>query len=90
MLTAIEMVGEFQREKALLLVALAVLAATGMEREAHRREEKIAVPFPRPRPSIVPPHTLLLCFAGGEAFWDGWPGMIRPEVLMLPLERHWR
>jgi hypothetical protein len=49
----IEMVGEFRREKALLLVALAV---TGMEREVHRREGKVAVPPPRPCPSIVPPH----------------------------------
>jgi hypothetical protein len=43
--TAIEIVG-FQREKALLLVALAVLAASGMEREAHRREGKVTVPPP--------------------------------------------
>jgi hypothetical protein len=55
-LTVIEMVGEFQKEKALLLVASAVLAANEIEREVHRREGKAAVPPPHPHPSIVPPH----------------------------------
>jgi hypothetical protein len=54
-LMAIEMVGEFQREKALLLVASAVLAVNEIEREGHRRKGKVAVPPPHPHLSIVPP-----------------------------------
>jgi hypothetical protein len=51
-----EMVAEFQREKALLLVPLAVLASNEMEREVQRREKKVAVPPPCPHLSIVPTH----------------------------------
>jgi hypothetical protein len=54
--TAREMVGEFQRERALLLVATAVLAANEMESKACRREGKVVVPNPRAHSSIVPPH----------------------------------
>ncbi len=44
------------RESALFLAATAVLAENEAESGSRRREERGAVPHPRPHYSIIPPH----------------------------------
>jgi hypothetical protein len=60
LLPAREMAGEFQMERALLLVVTVVLAANVVERGACRREGKCVVPHPCPHSSIIPPHISVL------------------------------
>jgi hypothetical protein len=60
LLPAREMAGEFQMERALLLVVTVVLAANEVESGARRRERKGVVLHPRPHSSIIPPHISVL------------------------------
>jgi hypothetical protein len=88
LLPATEMAGEFQMERALLLVVTVVLAANEVESRARRREGKGVVPHPCPHSSIIPPHISVL-----PPTWFTWrvekpygtvrPGADRPGMRML-------